>query len=388
MPCRCAGESIISMSIIPPVNRFASTPAARPVNASNRLGLDYEAEAASFARLPFPIIDVHSHINGVEAAGIYRRAAQLYGVGLTYSMTHLDQVDAVRSALGDRIRFIAVPDYTSKDRRQSMGTGFLERLGRYYELGSRIVKFWNAPRAIDTARECSFAEYAQLDAPHRIDAMNLASQLGMIFMTHVGDPDTWFATRYADASIYGTKVSHYVALERLLDRFTQPWIAAHLGGWPENLTFLAGMLARHPNLSLDTSATKWIVREISRHPRNDIVEFLAQFRGRIMFGSDIVTSDEHLVVKSDKDEMTAKASTRDEAFDLYASRYWALRTLWETQWSGDSPIADPDLKMVDPSRYGEMDAPRLEGKSLPPDLVRSLYHDAAEALLEPLHVQR
>jgi hypothetical protein len=104
-----------------------------------------------------------------------------------------------------------------------------------------------------------------------------------------------------------------------------------------------------------------------------------------MFGSDIVTSDEHLVIKQDKNEMTAKASTRNEAFDLYASRYWALRTLWETGWAGESPIADPDLKLVDPARHGDMDAPLLEGKSLPPDLLRTIYHDAARALLEPLH---
>jgi hypothetical protein len=371
--------------MIPPVNHQAPISTAHAVNASNRYGWDYEAAAAAFTRLPYPIIDVHSHINGGEAASIYARAARLYGIGLTYSMTHLDQVDSVRAVLGDRIRFIAVPDYMSKDRRHAMGAGFLERIEQYHALGSRIVKFWNAPRAIDTAREFGFTDYAQLDAPHRIDAMNLASGLGMIFMTHVGDPDTWFATKYADASIYGTKASHYVALERLLDRFTQPWIAAHLGGWPENLDFLIGLLERHPNLFLDASATKWIVREVSGHPRNEITEFLARFSERVMFGSDIVTSDEHLVIKQDKNEMTSKASTRNEAFDLYASRYWALRTLWETGWAGESPIADPDLKLVDPARHGEMDAPLLEGKSLPPDLLRTFYHDAADALLEPLN---
>ena len=70
---------------------------------------------------------------------------------------------------------------------------------------------------------------------------------------------------------------------------------------------------------------------------------------------------------------------------MYASRYWVFRTLFETDYDGESPIAEPDLSMVDPDRYDEMDAPQLVGKSVPPDLLRSLYHDAAHDLLEPLH---
>ena len=154
---------------------------------------------------------------------------------------------------------------------------------------------------------------------------------------------------------------------------------------PEDLEFLAGLLQRHDNLYLDTSATKWIVREISRHPRADVVEFLTRFRGRILFGSDIVTSDEHLESEAADTEQQQKASSPDDAFDLYASRYWALRTMYETDYHGPSPIADPDLAMVDPDRYDEMDAPTLSGKALPDDLLASLYLDAAHDLLEPLH---
>ena len=73
----------------------------------------------------------------------------------------------------------------------------------------------------------------------------------------------------------------------------------------------------------------------------------------------------------------ARAGSREEAFDLYASRYWALRTLWETDHEGESPIADPDLAMVEPEHQDQMSAPRLRGMSLPPELLRSFYRDAA-----------
>ena len=126
---------------------------------------------------------------------------------------------------------------------------------------------------------------------------------------------------------------------------------------------------------------KWVIREISKHPRGEVVEFLTKYQGRIMFGSDIVTMDEHLEPANDKLEMAAKASSSQDAWDLYASRYWALRTLWESDYDGESPIADPDLKMIDPSRYDDMSAPRLRGMNLPPHVLRSLYHDAAATLL-------
>ncbi|MHC4909435.1 MAG: amidohydrolase family protein [Planctomycetota bacterium] len=346
---------------------------------ANRLGLDYAAEARA-RPAPAPIIDVHAHIGGAEAARIYGRAADLFGVRQTWSMTHLDEVDAVQSALGDRVRFIAVPDYREPDRQHHLGRGYIERIRAYHERGARIAKFWAAPRGLDYGREFGDPDAMRLDAPARIEAMETAAELGMMFMTHVGDPDTWFRTKYADASTYGTKADQYEPLERLLERFSQPWIAAHFGGWPEDLAFVAQLLERHENLFIDTSATKWMIREISRQPRRALIDFLTRFEGRVLFGSDIVTSDAHLSETPD-DPMGAQANNAEQAFDLYASRYWALRVMWETDYVGESPIADPDLQMVDPERWGPNDAPPLIGKSIPAEVLRAFYGAAAQALL-------
>ena len=337
-----------------------SGPTAR--TPANRLGLDYVAEAAGLPAPAGGIIDVHTHINGADAAGVYRRVADLYGIRLNYSMTALEQVETVRGVLGDRVRFIAVPNYMGRDRRHHHGPGFIERIKKFHALGARIVKFWAAPRGLDYGRESGDADLLRLDAPLRLAAMEVAADLGMIFMTHVADPDTWFTAKYNDPDFYGTKTQQYEPLETLLDRYDRPWIAAHMGGWPEDLEFLTGLLNRHDNLYLDTSAAKWMVRELSRHARDELVTFLRAFPGRILFGSDILTSDEHLS-PSDDTEMTTKAGSPAEAFDLYASRYWALRTMLETDYHGPSPIADPDLAMIEPDRYDEMDAPPLEGKS-------------------------
>lgn len=370
----------------PPMTKSETAGTTGPTvrTPANRLGLDYVAEAARLGVPAGGIIDVHTHINGTDAARIYRRVADLYGIRRTYSMTALEQVEAVRGVLGDRIRFIAVPNYMGRDRRYHHGRGFIERIRKFHALGARIVKFWAAPRGLDYGRESGDADLLRLDAPLRLAAMEVAADLGMIFMTHVADPDTWFAAKYSDSGIYGTKAQQYEPLEAMLQRFDRPWIAAHMGGWPEDLEFLTGLLNRHDNLYLDCSAAKWMVRELGRHRRDELVSFLRTFRGRILFGSDILTSDEHLTPGEDG-EMEAKAGSPEEAFDLYASRYWALRTMLETDYHGPSPIADPDLAMIDPERYGEMDAPTLDGKSLPQDVLDSVYHQAATDLLDRLY---
>ena len=353
------------------------------VHAANLLKLDYLVEARS---LPSrcPIVDVHTHLSGKDAVRCYQEVAEAYGITLTYSMTPLEQVETVQSILGDRVRFIAVPDFAGEDRLHAHGEGFLDRIRSFHKLGSRIVKFWSAPRGADYGIESGHPGLLSLDSPQRLQAMDLASELGMIFMTHVADPDTWFETKYADSDLYGTKRAQYEPLEKLLARYKQPWIAAHMGGWPEDLAFLDGLLERHDNLHLDTSATKWMVRVLSTHSHEQLTAFLRRWKGRILFGSDIVTREEHMApVDRLPTDPEPQASSPAEAFDLYASRYWALRTLWEGNYEGPSPIADPDLEMVEPERFGPLDSPRLAGKRIPDELLESLYHDAAVTLLAP-----
>lgn len=361
-----------------------TTTPGRPASptAANRFRLDYRAEADRLGLPPCPILDAHSHINGDRASAIYREARDRYGVTTTWSMSRIEEASVVRKNLGDTVRFIAVPNFMSDDRVRAHTDGYLEDIRRWHgEFGARIVKFWCAPRGVDYADEVGQPDMLRLDGPWRRKQMDLATDLGMMFMAHIADPDTWFQTKYKDASRYGSKAEQYVALEKLGAEYTQPWIIAHMGGWPEDLDFLDGLLTRRDNFSLDASATKWIVREISKHPRSKVLAFMEKWKGRILFGSDIVTMDAHLTSDEGYRGMGELSSGPEQAFDLYASRYWALRKLWESDYAGESPIADPDLMLVDPENSDAMSAPRLAGKSLPPELLKSLYHDAAAALL-------
>lgn len=361
-----------------------ATAGSRPVSAANRFGVDYRVEAARLPALPYRIIDAHAHINGRLAIPIWKEAADLFGIGAVNTMVRLGDAPGVRELLGDRARFIAFPDFRA-EREKAMKEGFLHDIQAFHDsFGARIVKLWNAPRMRDFFEGPSADEVVPFDSPWRVRHAQLAEKLGMMFMVHVADPDTWFATKYSNAAKYGTKLDQYRSLRVMLDRFKGPWIAAHMGGWPEDLGFLSAMLERHANLYLDTSATKWVVREMSRHPREAVIEFLTRWQGRLLFGSDIVTTDEHLTPKTAAQKahpMGDLADGPEAAFDLYASRYLALRTMWETNYDGESPIADPDLAMVDPIKFDAMSAPRLRGVSLPAAVRDSLYRGTAARLL-------
>lgn len=359
------------------------TPSPTP-SPHNRFGLDYRDAAAGLGPPPLPIIDAHAHINGAAAARIYDEVRRLYGIERTYSMTFLAEADAVQGVLGDAVRFIAMPDFANPDRAHAHGPGYLDIITQWAARGAALVKFWVAPRGRELGRDSGDPALLTLENPWRRRQIEHAASLGMSIMVHVADPDTWFAVKYKDPAFYGTKAQQYEPLERLMDEYRGvQWILAHMGGWPENLDFLDGLLERHPNASLDSSATKWVVRELSKHPVDRVLAFMRRWNGRVLFGSDIVTTDRHLT--PDKSgrivPMGDLASSPQEAFDLYASRYFALRTLWETGYDAESPIADPDLKMIDPQRYNDLSAPRLVGRRLPPDLLASLYHDAAAAIL-------
>lgn len=357
---------------------------------ANRLGIDYRAAAASFDNTPFPdgIIDAHLHVNGAKAAAIFRRVMDAYHIRTLISQTQLAEAAAVRDVLGERIRFVAIPDYMSEDRGRAHREAFLENIQTFHDdFNAKIVKFWRAPRFRDYLLQAdpndTGEDLVALDSEWVVRAAELATSLGMVLMTHVADPDTWFQTTYADSSRYGTKRDQYLPLERMLDRFPTQWLLAHMGGTPEDLDFLDGLLTRHPNAHLDTSACKWMVRELSKHDSAKLRDFLTKWAGRISFGSDIVTSDGHLV-PTDPDNKTFGihlANSEDEAFDLYASRYWALRTLFETDHAGESPIADPDLAMVDPEHHDAMSAPMLRGRALPADLLHTLHFTAAQSTL-------
>jgi predicted TIM-barrel fold metal-dependent hydrolase len=257
-------------------------------------------------------------------------------------MTPLEEALDVQRNWPGRVQFIAIPKW-----QENSTDDWLRRVESFYNIGSRIIKFHMAPGTMH-------ARGWRLDSPEIRRIMKEAADRGMILMSHVGDPDTWYNGKYTDYAKYGTREEHYRLWEDALSDYKRhPWLGAHLGGNPEDLPRLQRLLDSYPNLYLDCSATRWIVREISAR-RDAARDFFIRNQDRILFGSDQVSGDER-------------------GFDFLASRFWCHRKLWETAYVGPSPILDPDLP---PDQQ-----PTMRGLALPDQVIQKMYHDNTVKLL-------
>src|SRR5690606_9464719 len=213
--------------------------------------------------------------------------------------------------------------------------------------GAPLIKLWFAPRFQD--RVPMKLDDARLDPIfEEIGRQKLA------VLVHVADPDIWFAKYYTDTARYGTKADQYPPLEYRLERHPEiVFISAHMGGDPEHLDHLAELMNRYPNYHVDTSATKWIVRELGRKPA-EARAFFESYADRILFGSDQV------VFRSE-----------DAEPHRYRVRYWVYRVFLETGLQAHSPVPDPDAE-------GE---PWLNGLDLPDRVLERVYYQNAMRLL-------
>jgi predicted TIM-barrel fold metal-dependent hydrolase len=339
-------------------------PAAPPEH--NVTGHDY-GDRTHFLYSGPPILDIHAHVlrtrpsdpptgpppmSGPGAtttqAELMLDVAREFGILRTWSMCPPEDIPLLREKLGNRIAFNGM---INKAKLDEPDDDVFRRLDQFLENGVDMIKFWSAPRGRDRG--------LFVDAPWRIEAAKRARAAGVrIVMVHVGDPDVWFRNQYADTAKFGTKPEQYSGLERMMELFPDlTWIGAHMGGDPEHPDHLQALLERYPNYYIDTSATKWQVREVS--PRREAIRALiCRFPERFLFGSDLVTRE---------------SLPREH----YVSRYWCQRTLWESAWEGRSPIADPDFQ----PEPGGPTTPPLHGLRLPGDVLAKIYHFNARRLL-------
>ena len=322
----------------------------------NRTGVNF--------RRPMPrpkvngiVIDFHCHLLFRRHAEVWFESADHYGIDVFLTMTPLEEVVPLQRDWGHRVQFIAVPKF--RDDSQDWASDWRNRIEMFYNLGSRMAKFHAAPQTMAYRGK-------RLDDPIYKPLFREVIDRGMAIMTHIGDPDTWYASKYTDTARYfGTREDHYRMWEGLLQEYRGvPWVGAHMGGNPEDLSRLQGLLDHYPDLMLDCSATRWMAREISAR-RDAAREFFIRNQDRILFGSDQVSGD-------------------DRGFDFLSSRFWVHRKLWETAYIGPNPIFDPDLP---PDRQ-----PTLRGLALPDDVLQKLYHDNPTRLLAkigmPFHYTR
>ena len=336
-------DSPTSTPVAPPPAPPATPPPAPPGPGEyNRIGLDY--------RKPIPrpkvqgtTIDFHCHLFAAKHGPVWFEAAKHYGWDKFVTMTPLEEAETLQRDWPGRLHFIVIPQW-----KEPSIDDWLRRLEAFYNLGSRIIKFHMAPGTMDRTG-------LRLDSAPIRRIIDEAVSRDMVLMTHIGDPDVWYNGKYAADPKFGTREDHYKMWTDVMESVKhRPWLGAHLGGNPENLDRLQSLLDRFPNLYLDNSATRWMVREVSKQRDAMRVTFSFAIRIGLIYGSDQVSGD-------------------DRGFDFLASRFWCHRKLWETAYHGPSPILDADFP---PDAQ-----PMLSGLALPDAVLQKIYHDNGVKLL-------
>ena len=270
------------------------------------------------------------------------RAGELYGVTKWMGICGISEVAGMRKRWGDRVGFSVWTEHHKIGDGQEFTKTNVRIVKAAARAGCHCIKFWYKPEFNERAG-------VYFNDP-RLDAVFEAMvDLGLPALVHIADPDIWWQHHYHDTSRFEPKWSTYRQLTQTLARFPSLRVmAAHMGGWPENLPRLDEMLDQYRNLYLDTSGTKWIARELS-HQAESARSFVIRRADRLLFGSDLVAFD-------------------NADFEHHCSRYWVHRHLYEKAEPIRSPIADPDAN-------GPV---FVAGLNLPDAVLSRLYRQNAE----------
>ena len=225
------------------------------------------------------------------------------------------------------------------------------------KLDYKILKIFFGPR---------FITFTKRTTPYKINdekldpIYSLMEDYNFKVLIHVADPDIWYANKYTNTSKYGTKQDRIADFKDLLERYKKiKFISAHFGSLPEDLDTLGNLFDSYPNLNIDTSSARWVIRELGKDaPRTKL--FFEKYQDRILFGSDLAN-------------MQFKVSfffRKKEREYFWASRYGSLRLFFETSKSLPLLFRDKDAPI------GENTL--IHGLNLPESMLKKIYCSNAE----------
>jgi predicted TIM-barrel fold metal-dependent hydrolase len=248
-------------------------------------------------------------------------------------------------------RFIFAKYFSGAMRFANGVEPILKEIANLQDEGYHMAKMQSAP--IMRGRTSATAEELRMDEDEMARMFDAMKDEGIPFLLHLSDPDTYYATRYTDTSIYTSKERDLRELEGVLKRHGSMKLQlAHFGSQSEihRLDNLARWFETYPNFNIDTSSARWVSRELSKDPKK-AREFIIKYQDRIVFGTDCVT-------------------WRPER-DYYEGRYLALRLLLETAVEY-RPLPFPDADTVDSG------GTFINGLNLPKDVLQKIYWENAK----------
>ncbi len=297
-----------------------------------------------------PIFDAHIHVVDTEALDMLVGISERFGV--TESLLICHSLGAKNYAEKKYPgRFIFAKYFSGAMRFVDGVESIIKEIASLREEGYHMAKMQSAP--IMRGRAGATQEELRMDKDEMARMFDAMKDEGIPFLLHLSDPDTYYATRYTDTSIYTSKERDLEELEGVLKKHdSMKFQLAHFGAQPEihRLDNLARWFDTYPNFIIDTSSARWVSRELSKDPRK-AREFILKYQNRIVFGTDCVT-------------------WRPES-DYYEGRYLALRLLLESKVK-HRPLPFTDTDTVNSG------GTFINGLNLPEDALQKIYWQNAK----------
>ena len=262
---------------------------------------ELKVPAHAIGKARFPAIDYHNHLDSCDPQDVLRimdvcGIEKVVNITMKTGQDALDVLDRFHRAAPDRFVSIGWMDWSGIERRDFIPLT-IERMERLVEHGACGLKLWKDLGL--SIRDASGA-LLRIDDERLAPVFYKAAELHIPVMFHTADPDAFFSpadrfneryeelAAHPDWSFCGASVSKASLLaqrDRVIARHQgTTFVCAHLAECGENLSYVADLLDRNPNLYVDFSAR---VSELGRQPYT-AREFVLRYADRILFGTDLL----------------------------------------------------------------------------------------------------
>ncbi|MSP63830.1 MAG: hypothetical protein EXR72_26485 [Myxococcales bacterium] len=251
-----------------------------------------------------PKIDVHVHLS---PGGAPRALALLGGQGIKHlvNLSGGSPGRGLEEQMAEARRFPGrISVFCNADFREARTPGYGKRMAKTLEqskaMGAIGLKI---PKGLGLGYEGPDGKLLPVDDPGLDPLWKRAGELHMPVAIHTGDPKAfWLPANMLNErwdelqvhqgwSFYGAPVSWqqlFDAFERLVARHPKTiFIGVHFGNDPEDPERVGQLLAKYPNLYIDTAArVPEIGRQDAAHAQAKVRALFERFQDRILFGTD------------------------------------------------------------------------------------------------------
>jgi predicted TIM-barrel fold metal-dependent hydrolase len=324
-----------------------------------------------------PVIDIHTHLSPTALDRIRAIAGDNGLDGLVNlsggSLRRGAKQSVALQKAEPRIVHFMNPDWGLRDHPEF---GLILAKSLEYAVRNLGFKGLKISKALGLYLTDKAGQRIPVDAPV-LDAMwTMAGTLGVPVAIHTGDPKAFWEPVTHDNERYDELVVHprwsfagpehpsretlLAERDRLLERHRgTTFICVHFGNNPEDIDYVERLLARHPNVVLDTSAR---LGEIGRHPPERVRRLFVTYADRIVFGTDFGLGSESIMLGSTGAEEPTMADVKP-----FFDAHWRFFEGSERQIDHPTPI------------QGKW---KIDAINLPDEVLYKLYRGNAERLLK------